>query len=429
MKRYCLLLLLAAPLLALAAPQDAPDLPPPLVAAKTIRQSPEVAAARAQLLAEEANRDRLDSGTHETSLRLESSRRRVASLNERYPEWSVNIERAFRLPGKARIDGELGAQGVAWAKVALGDALHESSRRLLALWFAVLREQQAAALWQQQAEVMARQAAAVAFRVKHGDAAKLEQMQADAAAATAKAAARQAQGRAARAVAELAARFPGVAVSTDLMLARPETMTGQDWVTEILHHNHELGMAVAESRRAQLLAQRADADRLPDPSLGVRVGSETGGDQRIVGLSLTIPLPGSARGAASRGQTALADMAASQEAAVRRKVQAEAAALVAQADAAVDAWQRADEAARKTAETARLTERARVLGEADLAAWLLAQRLAHESALSALLARSEARESIARLQLDAHQLWDLDDDEQDPHDKPASGEGNGAAGR
>lgn len=420
MKRRSLLLLLAVPTLVMAAPRDAADLPGFPLAARLIRQSPEVAAARAQLLAAEANRDRLDSGSHETSLRLESSRRRVTSLNERYPEWSVNIERAFRLPGKARLDGELGAQGVAWAKVALGDALHETSRRLLTLWFAALREQQAATLWQQQAEVMARQASAVAIRVKHGDAARLEQMQAEAAAAQARAAARQAQGRAARAAAELAARFPGAAVPADLPMAQPETLAGQDWVMEILQHNHELGMASAESRRAQLLARRADADRLPDPSVGVRVGSETGGDQRIVGVSLTIPLPGSARSAASRGQAALADMAASQEAAVRRKVQAEATALRVQAEAALEAWQRADEASQQTTEAARLTERARLLGEADLAAWLLARRQAHEAALTALLARSEARENMARLQLDAHQLWDLDDDD-------SAGDGSGSA--
>ncbi|HTH39735.1 MAG TPA: hypothetical protein VL968_03020, partial [Rhodocyclaceae bacterium] len=59
----------------LAAPQDAVDLPALDAAARAIRRSPEVAAARAQLVAEEANRDRLDSGSHETSVRLESARR------------------------------------------------------------------------------------------------------------------------------------------------------------------------------------------------------------------------------------------------------------------------------------------------------------------------------------------------------------------
>lgn len=396
-----------------AANPQAADLPEPAVAARAIRQSPEVAAARAQLSAEEANRDRLDSGSHETSLRMESARRRVTSAansEQRYPEWSVSLERAFRLPGKARLDGELGQEGVAWGKVALGDALHESSRRLLRLWFAALRERWSATLWQRQADTLVRQAEAVAKRVKHGDASRLEQMQAEAAAAQAKAAVRLAEGRAAMAAAELGARFPGVAVPAGLLPAQPEAIAGHDWMSVLLEHNHELGMAAAESRRAQLLAQRADADRLPDPSLGLRLGSETGGDQRIVGLSLTIPLPGSARAATSRGQQALAAVAASQEAAVRQKVQAEAASLLAQAEAAYESWQRAESAAQQSRQAAQLTDRARILGEADLAQWLLAQRQAHEADLAALLARADARESAARLQLDAHQLWDLDDD-------------------
>jgi len=403
----------------LAAPQDAVDLPAPEVAARAIRRSPEVAAARAQLVAEEANRDRLDSGSHETSVRLESARRRVTSTNERYPEWSVNLERPFRLPGKARLDGEIGEQGVAWAKVALGDALHESSRRLLKLWFATLREQWNATLWQRQADTLVKQAEAVGKRVKHGDASRLEQMQADAAAAQARAAVRQAEGRAAMAAAELAARYPGLKVPPGLLPGEPEPVNGVDWMEVLLNHNHELGMATAESRRARLLAQRADADRLPDPSVGLRVGSETGGDQRIVGINLTIPLPGSGRGAVARSQVAMADVAASQEAAVKQKVQAEAGTLIAQAQAAQESWERADAAARQTRQASQLIERARLLGEADLAQWLLAQRQAHEADLSALLARLDARETAARLRLDSHQLWDLDDDEQDPYDAPA----------
>ncbi|GAB2181850.1 hypothetical protein DLREEDagrD3_20730 [Denitratisoma sp. agr-D3] len=409
-QRYGFLLVLGLAVAVHAAPQDAADLPPPHSAARLIRQSPEVAAARAQLLAEEANRDRLDSGSHETSLRLESARRRVDSSNQRYPEWSVNLERPLRLPGKARLDGEIGEQGVAWGRVALGDALHESSRRLLKLWFAALRETGSVALWQRQADTLVKQAEAVAKRVKLGDASKLESLQAEAAAAQARAAVRQAEGRAAMAAAELGARFPGIATPVDVLPAAPASPAGADWLSLILEHNHELAMASAESRRAQLLAQRADAERVPDPSLGLRLGSETGGDQRIVGLSLTIPLPGSARGAVSRGQLALASAAASQEAAVRRKVQAEAASLVAQAEAAYESWLRADAAARQTRQAAQLTERARLLGEADLAQWLLAQRQAHEADLTALLARADARESAARLQLDAHQLWDLDED-------------------
>lgn len=411
MKTRLLVSLLAlTPLFATAAPQDAPDLPAPAIATRAIRQAPDVAAAHSQLVAHEADRDRLSSGPHETSLRMEKTQRRITGTDLRYPEWNVSLERAFRVPGKGRIDSELGDQGVTWAKVALGDAMHETSRSLLRLWFAALREQRAEILWQRQSEVMARMAEATAKRVKLGDASRLEQMQADSAAAQAAAAWRQAQGRAAVAKADLAARFPGVAAPSGLEPMLPESPAQQDWVAEILQHNHELGMARAESRRAQLMAQRADADRVPDPSLGLRVGSEVGGEQRLVGIALTIPLPGSARFAAARSQNAQADAAASREAAVERKVRAEAETLLAQARAAYEAWERSEAAAAQTRDAAKLTEKAKLLGEADLAQWLLAQRLSFDADLTALQARIDARESASRLALDAHILWDLDED-------------------
>jgi outer membrane protein TolC len=190
----------------------------------------------------------------------------------------------------------------------------------------------------------------------------------------------------------------------------PESLAQQDWVSEILQHNHELGMARADSRRAQLMAQRVDADRLPDPSVGLRVGSEVAGEQRLVGLSLIIPLPGSARFAAARSQNAQADATASREAAVERKVRAEAETLLAQARAAYEAWERSEAAARQTRDAAKLTEKAKLLGEADLAQWLLAQRQSFDADLTALQARIDAREAASRLALDAHLLWDLDED-------------------
>jgi hypothetical protein len=54
----------------------------------------------------------------------------------------------------------------------------------------------------------------------------------------------------------------------------PETAPTVDadaarWIAAILEHNHELGVARAESARARIGASRADAERRPDPSVGV----------------------------------------------------------------------------------------------------------------------------------------------------------------
>jgi hypothetical protein len=54
-------------------------------------------------------------------------------------------------------------------------------------------------------------------------------------------------------------------------------------------------------------------------------------------------------------------------------------------------------------------------GEADLNQVLLARRQAVEATLAARLAQADARESHLRLLLDAHRLWDLDEDNSQLH--------------
>ncbi|REN06036.1 TolC family protein, partial [Mycobacterium tuberculosis] len=56
-------------------------------------------------------------------------------------------------------------------------------------------------------------------------------------------------------------------------------------------------MRVAEGqlRRAELAASRASADRVPDPTVGVFAASEAFRKERIVGVSISIPLSGTYR--------------------------------------------------------------------------------------------------------------------------------------
>jgi len=80
-------------------------------------------------------------------------------------------------------------------------------------------------------------------------------------------------------------------------------------------------MARSAARRGQMMAQRLDAERLPDPTLGVKFGSERDGQERIVGVQLTIPLPGSGRAASARAGAAEADVASAREALVLARVE------------------------------------------------------------------------------------------------------------
>jgi outer membrane protein TolC len=391
------------------------DLPPLDQVLAAIRQAPAVQAAQALIDAEAAQRDSLEAGPHEWALRLEGARRNTQALagnpEQRYREWRAGLERPLRLPGKAALDAQIGAQGIVQAQAAFGEALHESALSLLKNWFSWLREREAVGQWQLQSESLGQQQQATRRRVELGDAPRLELLQSEAASAQAQAALAQAQLRARVAAAELGARFPALKLPADLALTPPQPLAGSlaEWREHLLEHNHEWLLARAQTQHARLLASRADAERTPDPTLGFHMGSDRSGEEKLSGISLSIPLPGPARSSNARRASALAAASAQQEAATLAKINAEIARTFASAQAAYEAWQRAEEAAQRIEQASALTARARTLGEAALGDVLLAQRQANEARLGANSARLDALEARYRLYADTHQLWPVAD--------------------
>lgn len=395
------------------APAAAPDLPPAEIAERGIRAAAAVAVAQARLDAAGADRDRLLAGPHEFSVRAELQKRRTTEEgpNQTYNEWRLAMDRPIRLPGKADIDRRLGDQGVAAAEVGLGDGLHESARLLLDLWFAWLKADTEARLWREQVDLLQHEADLVAKREALGDAAKLELLQAKAAVGQARYAAGQAATRLEVARAELTHRF-SLPLPATVPAEEPQPVAGEaaEWLQRILAHNHELAYAHAQTEYADLLAARAGAENTPDPTVGAWVASERGGEERLVGISIGMPIPGGARNAQARQAAAEATAARAMEEGIRQKVQAEAVSLIAAARASFEHWRDAAEAAKETGEAARLTARAHELGEAAMADVLRARGLANDARLAEAAARLDARRYQFRLLVDTHTLWDLDKD-------------------
>lgn len=414
-------LLLTSSLIGLGSPalsaESTPYLPPAEVVAKVLRANPLVQASTSQIQVEEANRNRLEAGSHEWNLRLGGQRRRSnppAAPEEQFNEWNAAIERPLRLPGKGADDAELGLAGVALAETARGDALHESGRSLLKAWFLWLKESAASTQWAGQVRLLSKQATATQRRQQLGDAAQLEAIQADAALAQAEAQAAQARVRKDNAAADMQRRFPGLPQQspTDITPVAPPAIVGtlNEWIEKILEHSHELGVARGETRKAQIAASRSDRDRMPDPTIGLHVSTERGGEDHIIGAYISIPLPGGGRRAAAEGAVAHAAAASHREAAALQKVSAEAATLYQSATAAVATWQATRNAADRLTRAAEMTARAYALGEGNLSEMLAARRLANEALLAAGLSQLEAFELRYRLLLDAHQLWALDEE-------------------
>lgn len=406
---FCLGAALSAVLTPAWAADMAPpgDLPPLAAVEQTLSTQPMVRSAQAEMRGAQAEHSVLKAGEHEFGLNLSTQRRSVSGGAD-YTEWGLGIERGLRLPGKAGLDDRIGAQGVLAAEERIGDARHEIARQLLGLWYAAKQARSEADLWRKQTALLKEQLRIVETRVKRGDAARLDVLQASAAQAQAQALVVAAEAREKAALAELKARFPELPQPDD-QVAVPTAPDGDEalWLTRTLEHNHELMAVQRALEKARLQTRRAEANRMPDPILGLHMANEQGGNDKIIGVSVSIPLPGQARKSQARVQLAQAEAMAEMEAATRRRLAAESAANWQRAAAGVASWQRLDEAAQAVAAHADLARRAMELGELGLSETLLAQRTALETQLAAGQARLAANEAIARLMLDAHQLWPL----------------------
>lgn len=385
------------------------DLPPRAAVEMTLAAQPMVKAAQAEFRGAQAEHSRLKAGEHEFGLRLTTQRRSISGGPDSN-EWNAGIERGLRLNGKAGLDDRIGQQEVMAAEERVGDARHESARQLLTLWYAARQAKLEAALWRKQTELLTAQRRIVETRVKRGDAPRLDMFQADAAVAQALSQASAAQARENVALAELQARFPELPAPDDsVVLPNPPPDDASMWLQRTLAHNHELLAAQRMLDKSRLQLQRAQANRIPDPTLGLHLASEQGGNDKIVGLTLSFPLPGEARRAQTQGQQAQVDAMSEMEAATRRRLAAESSANWQRAVAGVEAWQSLEQAAAAMTSHADLARRAHELGELGLSDALLARRTLLETQLAAGQARLAANEAIARLLLDAHQLWPMED--------------------
>jgi outer membrane protein TolC len=299
---------------------------------------------------------------------------------------------------------------VAVAALSAGDAMHESGRMLLRLWFDWVRESGLLALWRRQTDLVKQQQGVVARRVRAGDAAKMELNLAEAAVAQTQSAVLQAQTRESAARQAVARMYPAISVPADALLLEPQPVGAalDYWQERILAHNHELAAARAEVKRRETVASRARADRLPDPSVGLRYSYELDGQERVTGVYLLMPIPGRARAAAAQGADIQIDAARQHEADVLRRVETEVRQSYATATGTFDAWSQLRQAAEGLRKHVELTLRSYQLGESGLADVIAARRLAVDSELAAIQAQVEAAHARYRLMLDAHTLWPLD---------------------
>jgi outer membrane protein TolC len=252
-----------------------------------------------------------------------------------------------------------------------------------------------------------------ARRVQVGDAARLDAELAAAELARARAAVATAAAAEAASLADLRARFPMVGRPTTepvrIALPPPPQEPAEQLRTEYVQDSHEYRLAMAEEAHAQQQAKRSDLDRKPDPTVGMFVTVERGGAERILGVSVTMPLGSAYRRSNAVAAAADAETAARRRLGLERRLGAEfdvlyrnlsgkRAAAVAQTEAATLQRTASDRATR-----------AYRAGESGLPELIAVRRSLADALLAERLASVDVLESDSRLKLDLHRMWDFDD--------------------
>jgi outer membrane protein TolC len=396
--------LLAAGVAAQAATAQVP-LPDPARVLRVLAEAPALAAAVQGVEAERAGRRQLLVGPNEWVLETSATRHRYGAETPQR-EWDVGLQRGWRSPAKAQAAGRLGEARVDAAHGGWRLAWRELGRALLDRHVAWLQARESAAVWQAQVALLQRQADVVRRRHRLGDAAALEQLQADAALAQAQAQWQAAQGRGEALREALLRQFPGLEMP-ELPLPPPEAPVPAQ-AASLLLASPELESARQEALVAQAQAGLDAAERRADPVLGARVGAGPAPGERIVGVSLSLPLGGGWRDAAAQSAAARALAAQARQQDVSRRLEAEAGLRLRERELAYAGWQRQDEAARRLELSAQGLARGYELGEGSLADVLSARRLANEQRLAAALAAVDAWATAWRVELEAGRLWQPD---------------------
>lgn len=354
-------------------------------------------------------------------------------------EWSVELERSFRLPGKGAASRRQGDALRRFADASEQAGLRDAVGELINHYLDALHASASLALLERELAFAHTNLRAVEHRVKAGDAPAL-----DARLAAAESQALEREINAARQEAinrwtRFRSRYPAAGlppfihtINTGEKLAgtlatkdngptfdtlsldsaalnaipEPQPLQGElaQWQERLLNNQPELQQADANLNAASAAADKARRDRIPDPSLAVFTGRESFGEESIAGVRLSIPIPGSHRSQAMRQRYAEEAIARADKEILQRSLRAETENRYRQTHSEFQRWQLAKQMAGNLGENARLLQKAYRLGEQDLQGLLLSQQQYARAALAEVESRVTALRSHYQLRLAAGEL-------------------------
>jgi outer membrane protein, heavy metal efflux system len=398
--------------LVLAVPRvQAQDwLPDPALVATAIAAQPSVQAAFLRVDSANAQARARAIGPHETEVSAIQQIRHVDTIDgtRNYNEFEAQVGRSFRLPGKAALDRKIGEHGMTAAELRLDDVRHQVARNLLVRWMDWLRDDELAREAEARAASLVDERAALSRRVDLGDAAQKDLDLLDVELAQSEAARITAQGELVTSQAVLANDFPGIPLPQRVPLVKEPVelpLNPDAWIVRIVQRSHEIAAIEADAAKADALAARTRADRLPDPTISLRLMNDLGGAERALGLVFSIPIGGRYRSALADIESANASALYSDSLTMRRDIQREAELTVRQAVQMRKGWLAQQRALTASGEATRRIRRGWELGELPLADWLLAERTHRQIAMAEASARVDAERARLLVLVDSHELW------------------------
>lgn len=355
-------------------------------------------------------------------------------------EWNIELERSFRLPGKGAA-----SRRQADALRNLADANEHAGLRnavggLIDSYLGALQASASLDLLERELAFTQANLKAVEHRVKAGDAPALD---ARLAAAESQALARELKAAHQEATSRWVAfrmRYPAAGLpafvqsvldqatldhpagtreqptitpNADLneapalkAIPEPQPLDGDmaQWQERLLNNQPELQQASATFNAASAAADKARRDRIPDPSLAIFSGRESFGEESIIGVRLSMPIPGNQRSQAMRQRYAEEAAARADKEILQRLLRAETENLYRKTNSEFQRWKLAKQMADNLGENARLLQKAYRLGEQDLQGLLLGQQQHARAVLAEVESRTEALRSHYQLRLAAGEL-------------------------
>jgi outer membrane protein TolC len=383
-----------------------PVLIPDEIAQQWLERDPSVRSAQSDWEAAQAEASQLEASPYEWTSRLAYQERNYEHGANSH-EWNVGLERQVRLPAKRNADRAMAGAVRTTGAAQFNIARRQAAQDLLDLWLDWSAAHAIALTLAQQRHLARDNLEVVNKRVQRGDAARLEQRLAEADVNDLEGNVSAANTTEQIAKLRLLARF-----SVDLALQAtplPEPMMppydAAWWRARILAASVTMNKVQSELAQAEIAVSRAQAERLPDPTLGVYAASEARGDEDIIGGTISIPFPGERRNLEIQRQLALANAARDRRLAVEMEAQGVADTAFAAAQGAYMRWQLASAAVVLHRDNADLAQKAYVLGEQELQTLLLARRQALSAAEVERQSRAEAIRAYGTLLLHANLLW------------------------